>query len=602
MKKRVLSMLMVMIMMVSLLSVSVFAHDGACVDADNNCVCDTEGCGEAVHAWDNGTCTKCSTACSHTWLSDDSDAICKACGLKHSHNLVVKSNGATGHYEVCEGCPVDATKQYNVSGHNLVANGSVNECDVCGYTEHIHSWNSTWNYDDSNHWHECVGAGCAVVDNSEKDGFAAHTWKEDSANSSATNKVYNCACGATKNEHKHVWSKTWSESATHHWHACTDPSCGEVTDLAEHFDTTSNGNCDDCTVDVAPVAHTSLTITDLTEPANGAAVDFNVNIAEGNEYGKVTVKWNKVTKLSTNESVALGTSNTYSAGEMYNTSITVLTGGCDTFDNFTVTLNGINVPFYKTYAAFEAAAKTYEGDNTVYMAYRGMANGETFIRVCAMYAKLPGTHTHTYGSEWIETPAKHYYMCTGCEATKDAAYHYDNNNSGLCDVCGFDMKYFNKNATATSTGSSSTGHTHTYSTDWVEDISNHWKQCTGCGAVTQKAAHADLNNTNKCDVCGFVMKAEDGHTHTFASDWTETFAQHYKVCTCGAKNEIAAHVDLNNTGKCDTCGYAMTTLSNNGIVADTGDENATFLWMAALAFGMVGAAVTVVFARKKREE
>lgn len=565
MKKRVMSMLMVMIMMVSMLSVSVFADE----------------------------------PCTHDWMNDSDVAMCKLCSEKHTHTLAYDYD-ESGHWQICSdaACPVEA--KYNEAIHTLVLNaeGNKNVCE-CGYEEHVHVWATTLSKDDTNHWYECTASGCTSPA-ATKD-VVPHTWvKQDTG--VATSNDYVCSCGATKSEHVHVWETSYTYDDNTHWYKCI--ACDEKGSEAKHYDYNGTGICDagDCN---APVANTltTLTISGLSVPAEGVGVDFSVNVAESC-YLDTKVNWNKVTNLKTNASVALGETATFAAGEMYNTGILVRINTTDTVsENLAVTLDGVEVPFYKSKASFDAAQKTYEGTNTVYMAREYWpANGQRYIMVCAMYAKLGGTHTHNYGSDWVETPAKHYYLCSGCGETKDTEFHYDNNKSGLCDVCGFDMKYFNKNATASNAGTGTAGHTHSYSTDWVEDISNHWKQCTGCGAKTQQAAHADLNNTGKCDVCGFVMTAAAGHTHTFSADWTETFAQHYKVCECGAKNEIAAHADQNKTGKCDVCGYAMTTLSNNGIVADTGDDNATFLWMAAFAIAVMGFGATVVVARKKREE
>ena len=48
-----------------------------------------------------------------------------------------------------------------------------------------HDWNTDWNYDESNHWHDCKNANCTISDNAEKDGFAAH--------------IFDSACDATCN-------------------------------------------------------------------------------------------------------------------------------------------------------------------------------------------------------------------------------------------------------------------------------------------------------------------------------------------------------------------------------------------------------------------
>ena len=152
--------------------------------------------------------------------------------------------------------------------------------------------------------------------------------------------------------------------------------------------------------------------------------------------------------------------------------------------------------------------------------------------------------------------------------------------------------------------SSTAAHTCNYGTDWVEDMTSHWKQCTTCGTKVQSAKHADLNNTGKCDVCVFVMSAAAGHTHAYGSDWTETFAQHYKLCSCGAKTEIAAHFDNNNSGKCDVCGYVMTanTTGTGTAVPPTGDDNVPMLWLAAMLVSTLGLFGTVLVAKKRRTE
>lgn len=42
--------------------------------------------------------------------------------------------------------------------------------------EHTHQWSDTWSSDGENHWHDCLADGCTVTDNSQKDGFGAHTF------------------------------------------------------------------------------------------------------------------------------------------------------------------------------------------------------------------------------------------------------------------------------------------------------------------------------------------------------------------------------------------------------------------------------------------
>ncbi|MBQ9984128.1 MAG: leucine-rich repeat domain-containing protein [Lachnospiraceae bacterium] len=104
-----------------------------------------------------------------------------------------------------------------------------------------HSQEEKWSHDETHHWHECPVEKCgADLDKAE------HVWDDGqvviAATESATGtKVYTCDCGATKTEiipmlahTKHTYATTWSYDETTHWHACTNASCDEVSEEAEH--------------------------------------------------------------------------------------------------------------------------------------------------------------------------------------------------------------------------------------------------------------------------------------------------------------------------------------------------------------------------------
>ena len=40
---------------------------------------------------------------------------------------------------------------------------------------HTHTWAAKWSGDGTHHWHECTAEGCDITDNTQKDGYAAHT-------------------------------------------------------------------------------------------------------------------------------------------------------------------------------------------------------------------------------------------------------------------------------------------------------------------------------------------------------------------------------------------------------------------------------------------
>ena len=117
---------------------------------------------------------------------------------------------------------------------------------------------------------------------------------------------------------------------------------------------------------------------------------------------------------------------------------------------------------------------------------------------------------------------------------------------------------------------------HSYG-NWQTDGSEHWKQCS-CGAVSEKAAHADRDNDHKCDVCGKTLtehtggeatctkKADceicgeeygdlDPNNHTGKTGgWQKGNGKHWKVYDCcQARAEEGEHNSVKDAAKAPTC-------------------------------------------------
>lgn len=609
MKKRFMSMLMVLVLLAGILAVPAFAAQGE-VESQTY-----EGCAHIQLAWvvDGDKCwQECrGDGCDYTANigthadSGDADYACDRCG-EHIHSMTAMAHDDAQHWTVCADteCPnamigekVDHSWTVDTANTDATVEKYICACGA-SKSEHAHAWGSEWGYDAQNHWHECENEGC-TAENADKDAYGAHSWTKDTAASTDANAVYTCVCGQTKTDHSHVWNTTYSYDGYSHWYACSDTTCSSTNGSAKHTDYNGDNVCDvaACAAPMTATVLSSLTIKDVTVPVDGKAVSFGVTIEESN-YGTPVVHWNRFTQVNGSDSVVLNAYNTYSAGCMYDLEIWVPYNKNDPVaTNINITVNGEKVQYYTTLAAYVNAKSTFEGVNPVYRAHFDTKDGVPYMVISVLFGKVGGTHTCVYTGGWITSATQHYHKCTGCDAVKDAASHLDSNSNGLCDACNYEMG-------TVSTGTGTATHTHSYAADWVEDTANHWKQCTTCGTKTQTAAHADLNSTGLCDVCGYVMTAQAGHTHSYGSDWTETFAQHYKLCSCGAKTEIAAHADANNSGLCDVCGYAMTTTSTGTTttVPVTGDDNAAFLWMAAMLVSVLGLIGSVVIARKGREE
>ena len=131
-------------------------------------------------------------------------------------------------------------------------------------------------------------------------------------------------------------------------------------------------------------------------------------------------------------------------------------------------------------------------------------------------------------------------------------------------------------------------HTHTYGTEWKSDAYKHWHECS-CGAKSEEAAHTasdwitdtaatattDGTKHKECTVCHRVLETgtipatgSGEHTHSYSSDWKSDSINHWKECSCGHKDDVAAHsfkwvVDKEATAtkkgtkheECKVCGY-----------------------------------------------
>ena len=85
--------------------------------------------------------------------------------------------------------------------------------------------------------------------------------------------------------------------------------------------------------------------------------------------------------------------------------------------------------------------------------------------------------------------------------------------------------------------------------------------CAICGAVTDEGAESHTGGTAtctakaRCENCG--KEYGDLLDHTYATEYKNDATNHWQECTCGDKANISSHVDTNNDEKCDACEYAM---------------------------------------------
>ena len=160
---------------------------------------------------------------------------------------------------------------------------------------------------------------------------------------------------------------------------------------------------------------------------------------------------------------------------------------------------------------------------------------------------------HTAGEWIIDTPAS---------ATTDGSKHKE------CTVCGYTM------ATETIPATGGGEHTHSYGSDWKNDATNHWHECS-CRDKADKAAH---------DFKWVVDKEATA---------TQKGSKHEECRVCGYKK---AAVEIPATGTPTEPGKPTDSDS-----PQTGDNSNMILWIALLfVSGGVVIGITV-YSKKKKE-
>ncbi|MCI8440196.1 MAG: hypothetical protein HFF73_11910 [Oscillospiraceae bacterium] len=228
---------------------------------------------------------------------DDQDAVCNVCGYErtveppaHIHNWSEEWSSDSGHHWhecTAAGCALTDNSQKDGYGEHIYDDGQDAVCNVCGYERtveppaHIHSWSEEWSSDSGHHWHECTAAECDLTDNSQKDGYGEHVYDGDQ------DAVCN-DCGYERTvEHRHSWSEGWSSDSGHHWHECTAAGC-DLTDSSQKdgygphiFDNAWDAGCNTC-------GYQRLLPTPSRPSGGGSSIRAYAIKVEKSEHGKVT--------------------------------------------------------------------------------------------------------------------------------------------------------------------------------------------------------------------------------------------------------------------------------------------------------------------------
>ena len=387
-----------------------------------------------------------------------------------------------------------------------------------------------------------------------------------------------CSCGeisttetftAAGTQLGHAWASDWSKDTDNHWKECS--RCHEKKDEAAH-DYGSDNICDTCGYDKT-VPHThNLTLVPAKAPTCTEKGNTAYYTCDGCD------KWFEdatgASEITDKTSVILAATG-HSASDWKS----------DNTDHWKeCTVVGCGVIIEDSKAAHTAGEWIIDTPATA--TTDGSKHKECTVCGYTMATEtIPATgggeHTHSYGSEWKNDADNHWHECS-CGDKKDTAAHTAGEwiidtpatatTSGSkhkeCTVCGYTM------ATETIPATGGGEHTHSYGSDWKNDATNHWHECS-CGDKADKAAH---------DFKWVVDKEATA---------TQKGSKHEECRVCGYKK---AAVEIPATGTPTEPGKPTDSDS-----PQTGDNSNMILWIALLfVSGGVVIGITV-YSKKKKE-
>ena len=387
-----------------------------------------------------------------------------------------------------------------------------------------------------------------------------------------------CSCGeisttetftAAGTQLGHAWASDWSKDTDNHWKECS--RCHEKKDEAAH-DYGSDNICDTCGYDKT-VPHThNLTLVPAKAPTCTEKGNTAYYTCDGCD------KWFEdatgASEITDKTSVILAATG-HSASDWKS----------DNTDHWKeCTVVGCGVIIEGSKAAHTAGEWIIDTPATATTS--GSKHKECTVCGYTMATEtIPATgggeHTHSYGSEWKNDADNHWHECS-CGDKKDTAAHTagewiidtpatattDGSKHKECTVCGYTM------ATETISATGGGEHTHSYGSEWKNDATNHWHECS-CGDKADKAAH---------DFKWVVDKEATA---------TQKGSKHEECRVCGYKK---AAVEIPATGTPTEPGKPTDSDS-----PQTGDNSNMILWIALL-FVSGGVVIGIIVYSKKKKE
>ncbi|MCM1385435.1 MAG: leucine-rich repeat domain-containing protein [Lachnoclostridium sp.] len=344
---------------------------------------------------------------------------------------------------------------------------------------HEHSWASDWTSDETHHWHECTVQDCTVTDNTDKDGYGAHDYDDDSDT--------DCnICGYTRTLPDTqppagtiaVENDSWAGFLHTITFGLFFKETKQITITAED----TGSGVKQISYHIADSGMTEAAVKALGADAWTEGDSFSIDPDRKCViYAKLTDNAGNVAYLSSNglvfdaaPPVISGVTDGQAYSEPRTVTVTDALSGVES-----VTVNGVEV----TLTDNQFALGTAEGEQTI--AATDKAGNTAAVTVTVK------SHTHEYG-DWQHDSTQHWKACACGEETgrtdhgfgdwitdKEATAAEAGTKHRDCRTCGY-----RETETVPATGES---HTHEYG-DWQHDSTQHWKACA-CGEETGRTDH-----------------------------------------------------------------------------------------------------------------
>ena len=192
-------------------------------------------------------------------------------------------------------------------------------------------------------------------------------------------------------------------------------------------------------------------------------------------------------------------------------------------------------------------------------------------KVGIAYSKATNERVHWFG-DWGKSDTNHWRDCIdpGCPDRVrwyNGPHVYDNDADTTCNTCGYVRSIHTH--TYGDWRKDGTNHWHECTCGDKTDVAEH---SFGEWTVTKEASTTEPGSkTRSCSACGFEETLEIpvlSHTHSYGTDWKNNETSHWHECTCGDKADMAAHsfrwiIDRAATAtqkgskheECTVCGY-----------------------------------------------